>query len=252
MHDAAVGFQCPECVKQGAKQTRQGKGTYGGARALAVGQTTMTLIGINVVVFVAIVATASTGRVVDALALLPASAFGNGHLIRGVADGAYWQLFTSLFTQQAVWHLGANMFSLYFLGPILEQVLGRARFLAVYLGSGLVGSAAVMWFSAPNAQTLGASGAIFGLLGALLVVALKQHLDLRQILFWLGLNLFITFFAGLNISWQGHLGGLVGGIVLTAAVVYAPRKNRESWQWTAIGVVVVAALLASVLRASQL
>jgi membrane associated rhomboid family serine protease len=126
---------------------------------------------------------------------------------------------------------------------MLETVLGRARFLAVYLVSGLVGSATVMVFSNPHVQTLGASGAIFGLMGALVVVAFKVKADLRQILFWLGLNLVFTFYNTGSISWQGHLGGLIGGALTAAIIVYAPRKRREVIQWTGIALVLVVALV---------
>ena len=143
-------------------------------------------------------------------------------VVRGVSDGAYWQVMTSVFTHVEVLHIGFNMLALYFLGPMLEVVLGRARFLAVYLVSGLVGSAAVMWFSDPNTPTLGASGAIFGLMGAIAVLALKVGGQAQSVLGWIGINLVLTFTLG-GISWQGHLGGLLGGVVLGAAMVYAPR-----------------------------
>ena len=107
---------------------------------------------------------------------------------------------------------------------MLETVLGRARFLAVYLVSGLVGSATVMVFSDPHSQTLGASGAIFGLMGALVVVALKVGGQVQTVCVWIGLNLVFTFTVS-GISWQGHVGGLVGGVVLGAAMVYAPAQT---------------------------
>lgn len=254
MRDAAVGFQCPECVKEGAKQTRQGTATYGGARVLAAGRTTITLIAINVIVFVAIYATGGYGSsLYDALALLPQSAFdrSSGAVVTGVSGGAYWQLLTSQFAHAALFHVGANMLALYFLGPPIEQTLGRARFLAVYLGSGLVGSAAVMLFSADNAQTVGASGAIYGLFGAFVVVVHKVGGDLRQIGIWIVINLVITFSIP-GISWQGHIGGIVGGLVISAAIVYAPAQRRALIQWSAITAVVVVALVAAVLRALAL
>ncbi len=140
-------------------------------------------------------------------------------------------------------HIGFNMLALYFLGPMLEQVLGRARFLAVYLVSGVRRlSAAVMLLSNPNSQTLGASGAIFGLMGALVggraqgqrpgapdpVLARPQP----------GVHVLHTG----SISWQGHLGGLVGGALTAAIIVYAPRKRREVIQWTGTGLVLVVSL----------
>ena len=241
MRDASVGFQCPDCVKEGARSTRQGKAVYGGKRLTGNPMaTTFALIAANLVGFFAI--RSGGGRVLDALALLPQSSTRGFQEVEGVSGGAYWQVLTSAFSHYDVLHLGFNMLALYFLGPMLEQVLGRLRFLAVYFVSAFTASAAVMLLSNPNSQTLGASGSIFGLMGALVVVAFKVKADLRQILFWLGLNLVFTFYNTGSISWQGHLGGLLGGALTAAIIVYAPRKRREVIQWTGIGLVLVVAL----------
>jgi membrane associated rhomboid family serine protease len=251
MRDASVGFQCPECVKEGARATRQGKAVYGGKRLTGNPMaTTLALIAVNVVVFLAI--SAGGAQVLDTLALLPQSSTRGTQLVTGVSDGAVWQVLTSAFSHEALLHLAFNMLALYFLGPMLEQVLGRVRFLAVYFVSAFTASAAVMLLSNPNGQTLGASGAIFGLMGALVVVAFKVGADLRQILFWLGLNLVFTFYNTGSISWQGHLGGLLGGALTAAIIVYAPRKNREAIQWTGIGLVLVVALGVIVAQAAAL
>ena len=242
MRDASVGFQCPDCVKEGARSTRQGKAVYGGKRLTGNPMaTTFALIAANLVGFFAI--RSGGGRVLDALALLPQSSTRGFQEVEGVSGGAYWQVLTSAFSHENVLHLGFNMLALYFLGPMLEQVLGRLRFLAVYFVSAFTASAAVMLVSNPNSQTLGASGAIFGLMGALVVVAFKVKADLRQILFWLGLNLVFTFYNTGSISWQGHLGGLLGGALTAAIIVYAPRKRREVIQWTGIVLVLVVALV---------
>ena len=242
MRDASVGFQCPDCVKEGARSTRQGKAVYGGKRLTGNPMaTTFALIAANLVGFFAI--RSGGGRVLDALALLPQSSTRGFQEVEGVSGGAYWQVLTSAFSHENVLHLGFNMLALYFLGPMLEQVLGRVRFLAVYFVSAFTASAAVMLLSNPNSQTLGASGAIFGLMGALVVVAFKVKADLRQILFWLGLNLVFTFYNTGSISWQGHLGGLIGGALTAAIIVYAPRKRREVIQWTGIALVLVVALV---------
>ena len=242
MRDASVGFQCPDCVKEGARSTRQGKAVYGGKRLTGNPMaTTFALIAANLVGFFAI--RSGGGRVLDALALLPQSSTRGFQEVEGVSGGAYWQVLTSAFSHENVLHLGFNMLALYFLGPMLEQVLGRPRFLAVYFVSAFTASAAVMLLSNPNSQTLGASGSIFGLMGALVVVAFKVKADLRQILFWLGLNLVFTFYNTGSISWQGHLGGLIGGALTAAIIVYAPRKRREVIQWTGIVLVLVVALV---------
>ena len=251
MRDASVGFQCPECVKEGARSTRQAKAAYGGKRLTGSPMaTTYALIAANLVVFLAI--RSGGGRVLDALALLPQSSTRGLREVEGVSGGAYWQVLTSAFSHYDVLHLGFNMLALYFLGPMLEQVLGRLRFLAVYFVSAFTGSAAVMLLSNPNSQTLGASGAIFGLMGALVVVAFKVKADLRQILFWLGLNLVFTFYNTGSISWEGHLGGLLGGALTAAIIVYAPRKRREVVQWTGIGLVLLVALAVIAAQAAAL
>src|SRR4051794_10893811 len=95
-----------------------------------------------------------------------------------------------------------------------------------------------MLFSDPDAQTLGASGAIFGLMGALAVMALKVRGQVQSVLTWIALNLVFTFTVS-GISWQGHIGGLVGGAVIGTAMVYAPRRNRSLVQWGVTGLVLV-------------
>ena len=265
MRDAAVGFQCPHCVAEGARSTRSGRAAYGGKRSGDPTLTSKVLIGINVAVFVAILATGGAASWLSArLALIPVGRCLLGDsgkyypLVRdgatcdtvpgtqwlpGVAGGAPWQLITSAFTHEEIWHIGFNMLALWVLGPQLEAALGRTRFLAVYLLSALAGSAAVYWLAGPTSATLGASGAVFGLMGGLLVVAFKVGGDVSQLLTWIGINVLITVVGRGFISWQGHLGGLLGGLLVTAVVVYAPRARRTALQ--AAGLTAVAALLAA-------
>lgn len=257
MRPAAVGFQCPSCVREGSKQTRSGRTAYGGHRPGNPALTSQVLIGINLVVWGLILATGGrTSRLVDHLALLPVSAqsFRGGFpvVVPGVADGAPWLLFSSMFTHVELWHIGFNMLALWTLGPQLEMAVGRARFLALYLVSGLASGATVMWLSASNSQTLGASGAIFGLMGALLVVAIKVHGDVRGVLTWIGVNFVITLLFVHLISWQGHLGGFVGGLLLGTVIVYAPRRHRTAWQVGGIALVAVLVVLATVARIALL
>ena len=163
-----------------------------------------------------------------------------GQLVPGVADGAYWQLVTSMFTHVSIVHIGFNMLALWVLGPQLELAVGRVRFLALYFLSGLAGSALVYW---GDRGALGASGAIFGLMGALLIVAIKARGDVRGILTWIGLNFVITFVFVNAISWEGHLGGFVGGTAIGAILVYAPRGPRRTTVQVA-GLVAVAVVIA--------
>ena len=254
MRDAAVGFQCPSCVSEGAKSTRAGRAAYGGRRSANPARTSQVLIALNALVWLLITATggAASGWL-DRLALLPAGAvfrLPDGTLVPvdGVADGAYWQLLTSMFTHVSLLHFGFNMLALWFLGPQLEAAIGRARFLALYFLSGLMGSAFVYWLSGEHTSTVGASGAIFGLMGALLVIAIKVKADYSQILMWLGLNVVLTFVGRGLLSWQGHLGGLVGGVLIALVIVYSPREHRTLWQTIGLGALAVLVLMAFVAR----
>jgi membrane associated rhomboid family serine protease len=254
MRQAAVGFQCPTCVQEGARSTRQGRTTYGGKRSDNPALTSQVLIGINVAVWVLITATGGAASIwVDRLALLSVGRRvllpdGSIRTVEGVVDGAWWQLVTAMFTHVDLMHIAFNMLALWFLGPQLEAVVGRARFLALYFLSGLMGSAFVYWLTPEYTPTVGASGAIFGLMGALLVVAMKVGADYSQILVWLGLNVLITILGRGFISWQGHLGGLVGGVLIALVYVYSPRRNRPTWQVAGLCLVAVLILAAVVGR----
>jgi membrane associated rhomboid family serine protease len=274
MISAAVGFQCPECVSEGARQTRQNEGPYGGARSTNPSLTTMVLIALNAIVWVAISATGGAlSRLVNTLALLPVGRcisasdarsyypdagaqacrlMGDGLWQPGVADGAYWQLLSSAFTHVELIHIGVNMLMLWFLGPNLERSLGRVRFLAVYLISALSGSVVVLWLSNPSDSTLGASGAVFGMIGALLVLAFKVHGDVRSLLLYLGINVVYTFIGPGNISWEGHLGGLIGGVAAAIIVLYAPKPGRTRLQLLGLIGVTVLLLALAVVRILQL
>jgi membrane associated rhomboid family serine protease len=265
MRDAAVGFQCVECVKQGSKQTRSGRTAYGGLRPTDASTTSIALITLNVAVWIGILLTGGfDGRVFDLLALRPdgyclvggqfdpfsTQAECGGTWVPGVADGAYWQIVTSMFTHVAVWHIAFNMLALWVLGPQLELAIGRARFLALYFLSGLAGSALVLWAGPQYGGTHGASGAIFGLMAALLVLAYKVGGDVRGVLTWVGINALITVFFVNNISWQGHLGGFLGGLAAAAVIIYAPKgPRRTSFQvagLAGIAIVILTAIVAGI------
>jgi membrane associated rhomboid family serine protease len=268
MRDASVGFQCPDCIAEGRRTTRQARTVYGGLRSGSVGVVSKTLIAINAAVWVLImIAGGNSSRLVDYLELRPKGlcetgqggfavshaqcSIGGGTWLPGLSDGAWWQPVTSMFAHVEVLHIGFNMVALWFLGPQLEMVLGRVRFLALYLLSGLVGSASVYLFTPEFTPSLGASGAIFGLMACLLVVALKSGADVSQLLVWIGINAALTFFAA-GISWQAHVGGFVGGLALAGVLVYAPRGRRTTWQAAGFGVVAVAVAVAFVLRTAAL
>ncbi len=257
MNPASVGFQCPDCVKEGARSTRQARTAYGGVRPGTAGRVTLTLIGLNVLVFVLVQATGGVGgRLFHELVLIPSGGVstvdGRNTFVDGVAQGSVWQLFTAMFLHVEIWHIGFNMLALYILGPQLEMVLGRSRFLALYLLSGLTGSLAVYWLEVPRSFTLGASGAVFGLMAALLIVAVKVRGEVQALLTLVAINVVITVLGAGFISWQGHLGGFVGGLVLALVLVYAPRRSRTVWQVAGLSVVGVLLAVAVVVRTMML
>ena len=169
------------------------------------------------------------------LVVQPGPVLERGALIPAlVAQGESWRLLSSVFLHSGVVHLGFNMISLYFLGSFVEVAFGRARFLALYLLSGLAGGVAYLYFGGFNVPAVGASGAIFGLLGGVLGYALRrgsfswQNPLIRQLLILLALNLYIGFSVP-NISNTAHLGGLAGGFVfgwLVAPSIYSRKRLR--------------------------
>jgi membrane associated rhomboid family serine protease len=258
MRSAAVGFHCPDCVSEGARTTRSARTAYGGNRSANPALTSQVLIGINAAIWLVIMATGqSASPWVDRLALLPVGGVfrfpdGSLHQLAGVADGAPWQLLTSMFTHVQIMHIGFNMLALWFLGPQLEAAVGRLRFLALYLLSGLTGSALVFWLAPIHTPTIGASGAIFGLMGGLLVIALKVRADVTQLLVWVGLNFVITVLGRGFISWQGHLGGFIGGLLIGAVIAYAPRPRRSLWQGLGLGLLSALLVVACIGRTLML
>ena len=275
MRDAAVGFQCPQCVSEGAKTTRSGRTAYGGLRPGNAGLTSMVLIAVNAAVWLLVLTTGGSASAwLNKLMLLPTGrcvsasrpdlyypGIGSeavcttnpqGDWINGVSDGAYWQLVTSAFTHVEIWHIGFNMLALWFLGPQLELAIGRARFLALYLISALAGSTLVYWVAPVDGSTLGASGAIFGLMGALLVLAFKVGGNMQPILMWIGLNFLITVVGRGFISWEGHLGGFLGGALIALVLAYSPRSHRTLWQSLGLGAITLGLVVAVLLRTATL
>ena len=231
MRDAAVGHQCVDCVGEAARSVRPVTNAFGAQRPRSTTPlVTYVLIGVNLLVFALQMASPELDR---ALALWPPA----------VADGETYRLLTSAFMHFGVTHIAFNMLALYFVGPPLEFALGRARFIALYVLSALGGSVLVYLLTF-NALTAGASGAVFGLFGATFVVGKRLNMDVRSVMGIIVLNLAFTFifplFTSQNISWQGHIGGLVTGAAVAAAFAYAPRTQRTLVQvGAAVGLLVV-------------
>lgn len=222
MRDAAVGHQCVECVNQGAKTIRPVRTRFGGRQhTSAVPWVSYTLMALNILALIAVPAAAAVAGIrpwdiTSDFVLWPV----------GVARGEYYRLLTSAFLHDGPLHLVFNMWALFVVGPPLERWLGRTRFTALYLISALGGSVVVYLLADLNSSTVGASGAVFGLFGATFVVAKRLNLDVRWVVGLIAINVVITFVVP-SISWQGHLGGLATGLVISAAYVYAPRAQRN-------------------------
>jgi membrane associated rhomboid family serine protease len=253
LREASVGQQCLECVRGAGQGTRQARTAFGG-RPVATAAVTWTLVGINVALF--LVELAKPSLATD-WGMLGYASTGFGGPLQGVAAGQWYRLITSAFLAPATGLGGLgfldilfNMWALVVVGPSLEHLLGRVRFLTVYLLSAIGGGVAFFLLGPSNVFALGASGAIFGLFGAYFVVARKLHLDVRGIVTIIAINLAFSLFYRSTIAWQDHVGGLIVGAVTTAAFAYAPRKHRTAFQ-VAAAVAVLAILVVLVIFRSH-
>ncbi len=224
-------MHCPECVREAratAPRTRPAIVT-----SLRSGNTpvvTYSIIALCLVVFIAQNVPGTVGTLVD---------------IYGAYRPAYtelipWTMITSMFLHGSIPHFALNMFSLYIFGSILERSLGRLRFTALYFVSGFGGSVAVLLL-APGIAVVGASGAIFGLLGAYFVIQRRLGGNNLQLIILIVLNLVIGFVPGLNIAWQAHVGGLIAGAAV--AFVYVRTSRTDQRRTQILGVVGIAAAL---------
>ncbi len=220
MQHAPVGWQCPDCIAAGAKKTKVIRPFAASNRTGVVGSTNPTPVVIALVVVCAVVFVASgfgKTSVINRLGMWP-----NGvHY-----EHEYYRLFTSLFLHLDFLHIAFNMISLLIVGPAVEVMLGKSRFLALYLLAGLGGNV-LSYLIAPAAQvSAGASGAIFGVFGAYVVLALLRRKPIGPVLALIVINLVLGFTG--NIEWQAHIGGLLVGCVLALAFHYASTMRQTA------------------------
>lgn len=249
MRDAAVGFQCPECVSEGARTMRTARTTFGGVARTEGAAVTKALVIACVAVFVGQLASGTplgggaAGKVEIHYGMFPL----------GIALGGDWyRLITPMFLHASLIHIGFNMLALVSLGTAVEGLLGRARFLALYLVAGFCGNVASYALAPVQTLSVGASTALFGLFGAYFVLARRMRADTSQIAGLIAINLVLTF-AIPQIDWRGHVGGLVGGGLVAAAMAYAPAGPRQRLlQWTGTAAVLALAIAVAVLRTAQL
>ena len=263
MIEAPVGFRCPECVRQqsaGGSRARvvtrqQVRSRWGAAGGVMSGGAPVTkvLIGINVALFLAellfgavgVMGGGSTAMLVDMGALVPAYV---------ALKHEYWRLFTAMWLHGGLLHVAFNMYALYIGGSYLEMLAGKGKYLAIYVIAGVAGNIAVYVLAAPISVTIGASTAIFGIFGALFTYSLhNRDSAVGRALSSMGtvilINLVITFVVP-GISWQGHVGGLIGGVLAVEALTWfgqrdlrAPWGTRDAALLAGIAAVLVVAVL---------
>ena len=237
MTPSPVGMRCPECAGQKTKVRT--------ARSLVVEpRVTYALIAINVAAFFAQVLAAGGGNAQRG------DVYENGALFGPlVNDGEWWRIISAGFLHANPLHLILNMVVLWFLGQAVEPVFGHVKFAALYLASLLAGSFGALLLS-PGAFTVGASGAVYGLMGALVMVYRDRGIPITQspIFGLLVINVLFTFFYP-GISIGAHLGGLIGGGVATLLIVEADRRRSTALALAACAaisaVAVVGAIVAS-------
>jgi membrane associated rhomboid family serine protease len=249
MTTTAVGMRCPECAKQSTRVMKL-------RQASSVPQVTYALIAINVLVFLAegggvftISGGGSSSSVFIKGALLGSSE-APGLAGEGVAHGQLWRIVTGGFLHENLLHIGFNMWVLYYLGTMIEPALGRARFGLIYAVALLTGSLGALLVS-PHSITVGASGAVFGLMGAAAVETRARQIPLMQsgVGGLIVINLIISFSLS-GISWGGHVGGLIGGVLAALAIQLAARRRVPALAIVAC-VVIAAAAVAGAIATSK-
>ena len=256
---AAVGVQCVDCVREGQKSVRQGRTIFGGDLA-GVGErpmVTLTIIGICVAVFVGQMA---VPRLTNEIAFVPY-----------LGDTEPWRFLTSAFAHspRQVLHIVFNMYALWIMGQYLEPMLGRARFAALYLVAAFGGSVMYLLLAFPasveemsrgnfgswETAAVGASGAVFGLFGAFLVLQRRLGRSAGPMVATIGINA-VHGFVIPGIAWQAHLGGLVVGAACAAVFAYTGRRpeaggtQRASFgvHWVGLGAIAAALVALTLLK----
>lgn len=197
---------------------------------------TYSLIGITFAVFLL--------QLVPGLAITDRLLYAGVYSLPGNLEP--WRMITSIFVHSTglIFHVLLNMYTLWIFGQLLEGLLGRWRFLALYLIAGLGGSVGVLWLGDPRVAVVGASGAIFGLMGAFLVIQRRLGGQTTQLFVLLGINLVIGFVPGFNIAWQAHLGGLAVGALIGFIFIETRKRSQQKLQiWLLVAVALVLVLL---------
>jgi|SRR5690625_834608 len=231
---AAVGIQCVDCVDQSRKEQRQPRTVFGGRIVSGSPYATWVLIGTNIAIYLLGLI---TPIFYEAFIFWPA-----------VGGMQPYRAITSGFLHGGIMHLLFNMYALWLIGPQLEHMFGRLRFLGLYFLSLFGGTVAVVLFASPTAMSwrigvVGASGAVFGLFGAIALVLRRMGRSAQPIIVIIAINVVLSFVVK-GISWQGHLGGLVTGLIVALVLTKLPRRYRRfggPLALVVIGLILVAA-----------
>jgi membrane associated rhomboid family serine protease len=240
MTAAPVGQHCPDCVNEGKRTVRQPRTVLGG-RPISKPTVTYVLLVLNVAVFGLTAATGHNAAVAK---------YGMQPAYISLRH-EYYRLFTSTFMHASVTHILFNMLVLWIIGTQLEALLGHSRFIALYLISGLGGAVASFWFSPINTLGIGASGAIFGLMGGLLIAGRRLRYDVTQVGTLIVINLVIGFLWP-GVDWRAHLGGLVSGLLVGAVFAHGPKKNRLLFEVVSCLVIVAVLVGLTLVRANYI
>ena len=228
MRPASVGFHCPDDVQQDARPVRAPRTSVGARLIASPPYVTITLIVLNVLAYVGTGLQSGASLQDPTTPRSPSALFYKWQLqpYAVKVHDRYYDLITSAFLHASLLHIASNMLALAFVGPALEQVLGRWRFTALYLLSALGGSAAIYAFGDSFTPTVGASGAIFGLFGACIVLVRRLGLDLQWLLGIVVINFVLTFSVQ-GISKLGHIGGFVTGVLAGLAIGGWPSLRKR-------------------------
>lgn len=223
MVSAPVGFQCVECVNQAPKPKVR---TSFGAPTSQIPVVSKYLIGICVGAFLYTLLNGGIYYTANRFGMIPLA----------IASGEWWRLLSAAFLHGSFLHIAFNMYALYWLGPQLENLLGHRRFLGLYLLAALGGNVASYYFSDIQTVSVGASGAIFGLLTATIVIGRELRADVSQLTLLLAINVGLGFFSS-AIDWRAHLGGAAVGAAIAYLQTRGPKEVRL------VGMIGITALL---------
>lgn len=240
MVEAPVGFQCPVCIDEARRRLPTQRTAFGARAGSGRPTVTYSVIAICVVVYIIQILPVSAGQLLSPLPdLTELWAYAPAYTSAWYPVFEPWRMLTSAVLHHPgnAMHIAFNMLALWFVGRAMEPEIGRSRFIALLVLSAWGGSLAILLssvvgLSSPFGPTVGASGAVFGLFGALFILMRSSGSETGGIVALVVINMAVSFLVP-NISWQGHLGGLITGVLVALIIAKSPRRNRALW--TSVG-----------------